>query len=326
MMQFTVKPPSCNLPFKIKHKDALCFIGSCFSDTLSHYFLERKFSVLANPHGIIYNPVSIAKSISSISHQSQPDNSLIVENDSFYSSYDYHSSIQGNSQEELIANVEKINQSSRNWLQKTDVVFITLGTAWVQIFKKNKEVVANNLKQPADLFDQKLLTLSEINDSITSIHLAILDCNPKCKIVFTVSPVRHLRNGLIENNRSKARLLEAIHGACDTLKNVFYFPSYELVLDVLRDYRFFKKDMAHPNEQSTDYVWEYILENLVEPTDYEVIQRLYNLWLACQHRLMNPEGEHAQKFIQNQLAHVKDLENNFSYLNLKEERNYFENL
>ena len=301
-------------------------MGSCFSDTIGRYFEERKFSVLSNPHGIIYNPLSIAHSINSIVNQSGVDENLLVERDGVFNSYDYHSSIQGSSPEDLISKIVETNESSRNWLKNTDVIFITLGSAWVHSLKKSNKVVANNLKQAAELFDQKLLTLAEIKESLTSICESIHKVSQNCKIVFTVSPVRHLRHGLIENNRSKARLLESVHEVCDTIENSFYFPSYELVLDLLRDYRFYKKDMVHPNEQATDYVWNYVLENLVHPSAHDLIQKLTNLNLARQHKLMNPEGAKAQKFAQEQLSKIHTLVTDFSYLNLEEEKNYFQNL
>lgn len=312
--------------FKIKHTDRLFFIGSCFADTMSHYFINRKYSVLQNPFGVLYNPISIAECIEHIANGVTYNTNDFYLQTGLYSSWDHHSNLAMPNANDLKSKLDLLNQSSLKFLKESNVMFVTLGTAWAFYHKEKERVVANNHRAPADSFEKKLLSIDQIENALIGIIQSLKQINSSINVVFTVSPVRHSRQGLAENNRSKARLLEAVHSACEQEKNCIYFPSYELVQDVLRDYRFFEKDLVHPNAMATDYVWDYLLEHLIDKQDYGLLNELYNLHLATLHKVRHQKGLATNTFANEQLAKIDKLMAENQYLRLEEERGYFKSL
>ena len=325
-MKLFLDNPLFTSNFKIRHTDKMFFIGSCFADTMSSYFQHRKFSLLQNPFGILYNPVSIANSIEHIASQRPYKTTEFYCQDKVFNSWHHHSNLSHSNARELVAELEKNNQQAFIFLQKANVAFVTLGTAWTFYHKEKEMVVANNHRAPAELFERRLLTIDEIKSSLEKVIRSLRNVNSNVKIIFTVSPVRHTRLGLAENNRSKARLLEAVHAMVEVQIDCNYFPSYEMMIDVLRDYRFFKKDLVHPNHLATDYLWNYLQEVLIEDKDHKLIEELYKLHLATKHRIRQSHTEVAQSFIQEQLSKIEKLESRYEYLDLSAERKYFERL
>jgi len=324
-MQFVLPSPPFDANFTIHHQHNLYFIGSCFSESIGEYFKDRKFVTSINPHGVIYNPISIANSIHEIISGEIKEKSF-YEKDELVQSFNHHSSISAKSTQDLGKLIVEKNTISRNSLKNANILFITLGTAWVYWHKELEKVVANNLKAPALLFNRKLLSIKEITSALQLLIENLENFNPKLKIVFTVSPVRHAKQGLVENNRSKSRLLESIHTLKEQYKVVKYFPSYELVIDVLRDYRFYKKDLLHPNEQATDFIWEYLIGNCIREEDKILIQKLNKLKAAFEHKLLQPKSDKSKSFIKAQLQSIQEIENDYCYIDLKKEKDYFENL
>lgn len=312
--------------YKIKHRHRLFFIGSCFADAMSAYFLQRKFDVMQNPFGILYNPVSIANSVEQIAEQQTYSEADFHFQNDVYGSWHHHSNLAQADAASLKKSLEDLNKNALSFLKKTDVVFITLGTAWVFYHKEKQTVVANNLRAPHTYFDKKILPIGEIEKALARTIDGLKKINKTIEIVLTVSPVRHTRQGLAENNRSKARLIEAVHTICEQTKECIYFPSYELVLDVLRDYRFAAQDLVHPNQQATDFVWEFLHEHFIHEQDKNLIHDLYKLHLASQHIVKNDNGLEAKKFKNEQLLKIDKLHAENNYLNLDKEKAHFENL
>lgn len=325
-MKLMLQNPEFNPAFKLEHQYKLFFIGSCFAETISAYFIDRKFVVGQNPFGILFNPVSIAHSLEHISSKKQYSQHEFYKHENGYSSWYHHSQFYKLSEFDLKNKLNEINDTNYTYLSDSNVAFVTLGTAWVYWHKELEMVVANNLKAPINLFERRLLEVDEINNSLTRIVDSLRKINRGIKIVFTISPVRHSKQGLVENNRSKARLLEAVHKARENDDSLVYFPSYELVMDVLRDYRFFKNDFVHPNRLATDYIWDYLQKHFIHENDYGLITELYNLKLATSHRIQNTTSISSRKFIDKQLTSIRSLKNAYPYLNLENERAYFENL
>jgi lysophospholipase L1-like esterase len=325
-MSFFLSDPDFQPSFKIRHQDVLCFMGSCFSDTMVRYFYDRKYTTLSNPHGIIYNPVSLVNSFDNILKENIIDRKMIYEQDGSFSSFMHHSKLKAKSEEGLVHLLQTKNGEAKSFLKNTDVIFITLGTAWVYWHKELRQVVANNLKAPASLFDKKLLKISEIESALQQIIDSLRSMNHEIKIILTVSPVRHTKQGLANNNRSKARLIEAVHNCIAQNAEITYFPSYEIIMDVLRSYRFFEKDRVHPNQEATDYMWSFIREKLILEDDYILLEKLQKLFLATQHKLFQKESKASKNFVQSQLKHISELEQSYSYLNLEEERKHFSQL
>jgi hypothetical protein len=325
-MKLQLSAPAFNPGFRIKHTDKLFFLGSCFAEKMSGYFVQRKFDVLENPFGVLYNPISIANSVEQIVSLEQYKESDFHFRHGLYYSWNHHSNLGEPKMAVLKNKLNQININSKEFIEKSNVVFITLGTAWVYYHKKKEIIVANNLKASANLFEKKLLSIQEIVSALQKTIKAINSVNPNARFLLTVSPVRHSKQGLAENNRSKARLLEAAHLTCEQNEFVQYLPSYELVVDVLRDYRFFEVDLVHPNKLASDFIFEYLTENLLATDEIDLLEDLYKLHLAVSHKIRHTNSEEATDFRKAQLKKIEMLGRQFPYLKLDNEKHHFENL
>ncbi len=261
------------LPFQIEpSKDTISYqhkillIGSCFSEEIGNHFKNLKFDVLQNPNGILYDPLSISFALNSyIENKQYTANDLFMLSELWHS-WQHHSIFSGMEKNKVL---EKINQSqshAHNFLKTASWLVITLGTSYNYQLKNSKDFVANCHKAPADFFEKNLIELKEIYFNLFDVIKKLQSYNPNLKIIFTISPVRHVRDGIIENNRSKARLIEAAHSIVGQNENVFYFPAYELLIDVLRDYRFYKSDMVHANEVAVNYIFEIFSKTYLDET------------------------------------------------------------
>jgi GSCFA family len=328
-MNFHLEFSPKQLSQKINHRHKLMLVGSCFTENIGDKLLAHKFSVLQNPNGILFNPVSVKEAI-----ENYIANKVITEDDLFYlneayHSWQHHSRFSGITKENA---VEKINISTRTahqYLQQTNFIIITLGSAWVYELTGNaanakvKAVAANNHKAPADWFNRRLLSNQEVINEIDAMVSQLQHFNPFLKIIFTISPVRHLREGFVENNRSKAALINAVHLATETFKNVFYFPAYELVIDDLRDYRFYAEDMVHPNYAATNYVWEKFVDSCIDEPSQLLMKDINEINAAINHKPFNPASAAHKKFIEINLNKIKELQNKHPYLNFTREEEYF---
>jgi GSCFA family len=317
-LEFTPKP----FDIKISHQQNLFLIGSCFTEQIGTKLANHKFSVLDNPNGILFNPASIIKSISSyISNKQYTEADLFYQNES-WNSWDHHSRFSHPDKKICLDGINESQAKAHDFLRKTDWLLITLGSAFVYELE-NKEVVANCHKVPTDKFTRRLLSVEEVfADLQKSIEEAIA-FNPGLKVIFTISPVRHLRDGFIENNRSKATLIQTVHKLVEKNNNSFYFPAYELVIDDLRDYRFFAEDMVHPNYAATNYVWEKFIAACIDEPSQQLMKEIAVIVAAKNHKPFNPTSEQHKKFLQTNLAKVNKLQQQFPYLNLEEEASYF---
>lgn len=293
---------------KINISAPILSIGSCFSDCMGQRFTTYKFDSLANPYGTVYNPVSTFKLLEYAIKKSYPDSSTYVETHGLHANYDFHSSFS----EEQPENVEKaiqnaINQSHEH-LKKTEWLIITFGTAFIYRRKSNKEVVANCHKIPANRFTKELLTQKQIFESFEQFYKNLMAFRPDIKIVLTVSPVRHIKDTLEQNSVSKSIL----RLTCDTMEkeydNIQYFPSYEIMLDDLRDYRFYKTDMIHPTRDAEDYIWKKFAEAYLDAETASFVEEWDKILKAIHHHPFNPASEAHQKFLRETIARVRRLE------------------
>lgn len=243
-------------PFSITHKDKIFFIGSCFASEIGNQFHYCGFQILQNPLGTVYNPKSIFKQLQDIENQKFDTSLLYQQNEAWYY-------LNGNTQfsstekYKLEKKISSQLQLTHEFLQNASMCFITLGTSQVFEFNQNGKVVANCHKLPSNLFQRKPLSTKEIIECLQSTIQLFRKMNDELQIVFTISPIRHQRDGMINNSRSKARLISALEVVLET-DNCSYFPSYEIVLDELRDYRFYEKDLIHLNETGIEYVWDKV--------------------------------------------------------------------
>jgi hypothetical protein len=307
---------------KIEHHQNLLLIGSCFTENIGNKLRHLKFSVLENPNGILFNPVSIAASLSSyIENKQYKEEELFYQNES-WNSWQHHSRFSNPDKENCLAVINQSQQAAHDFLKKADWIFITVGSAFVYELE-NKEVVANCHKVPTDKFNKKLLPATEIAVMLKEVLDQLFIFNPNIKVIFTVSPVRHLRDGFIENNRSKAMLIQAIHQLVDDHEKLFYFPAYELVIDDLRDYRFYAEDMVHPNYAATNYVWEKFIAACIDEKAQQLMKEINIINAAKSHKPFNPTSAQHKKFLQTNLEKVSKLQHEHSYLDLQEELIFF---
>lgn len=315
-----------NIPesdFKIGYKSNLFFIGSCFADNISKRFTERKFHTLANPLGVLYNPLSIENFFKKISGE---------EGDCVgtWSRWDY----QGSFSE---AELNEVVTETREFLKKANVIFITLGTAFVYFLKENGKAVANCHKEPAELFERRLISVEEAAAALKSVVETLHLINNDVRIVFTVSPLRHLNDGAHGNNLSKSTLLLAVDKVCREFANnisfasdvssasrncadVSYFPSYEIVMDELRDYRFYAEDMTHLSKIAEDYIFERMCSVYCSEATMANMKRIEKFMKTVNHRVINPSSAETAALAQQILEKATLLEKEINGLDLSQEK------
>jgi hypothetical protein len=302
------KPAKQN--FDITHQDKLVLIGSCFSENIGAILEEHQFTILSNPTGILFNPLSIGKLLEEIIYLPETDKTQFLKRAELYYSYLCHSSIHETTSNALAEKINTIHQSSHHALKNATVLVITFGTAYYYKLNENNQVVANCHKQPGTLFTKALATVAEITSHYEKLVKTLTEFNPNLKLIFTVSPVKHLRDGLVENNLSKATLLLAINQLISQHSNCFYFPAYELVNDDLRDHRFYKDDLAHPNELAIKYVWEKFSDTYFTTATKELTAKIHQLNLALKHKNTTSHAEEERKhqqYIENLQREIKTV-------------------
>jgi lysophospholipase L1-like esterase len=297
-MNFTTKIDIPKNPNRIDYNSKIVSLGSCFAENMGGKFQYFKFQNAINPFGIIFNPVSIEKII----HRIVNDLKFTTEDIFFYNErwhcFEVHSDLSDSNQEELLANLNQILEETNKQLQSATHVIITYGTSWVYRSIEKDEIVANCHKVPQKQFVKELLSVKTIEESIENTISFIQSINPNCNFIFTVSPVRHLKDGFVENQRSKSHLITAIHNLLSENSNLQseYFPSYEIMMDELRDYRFYAEDMLHPSQMAIDYIWERFKESTISETAYSTMEAVESIQKSVQHRPFNPDSESHKKF------------------------------
>ncbi len=290
---------------QISHEHSLVFIGSCFADEVGSCFLKHGFQTLVNPFGVIFNPISIASILSQALDADYEFATTLIEYKQRYYSLAHHGSFASDNRGELVAALQRGNKQLHIALKKCNYLFITLGTANVYEWKETRSVVANCHKIPASFFEKRRLTPSAIVDAFTPVLKQLLELNPAMQIVFTVSPVRYLNFGMHENQLSKATLLLAVEAMVEAHSNCNYFPAYELVIDDLREYRFMKDDLIHPNAQAVNYIWEKFGTAVFSETTTKLNQRVAAFYTMKNHKLVGTDAEAQQQFLK-KVAAEKD--------------------
>lgn len=310
-------------PFSISHEDKILSLGSCFAENIGQKLEALKFSIVLNPFGILYNPISIQKGLEVLLGTKKWEAQQLFFHKGLWRSFLFHSQMAHPNKEEAIRKMELNIEKGQQQLMNADVLLLTLGTAFVHVFQSSGEVVANCHKRPAADFVKRKLQVEEIVQGLGEILKKLKQELPHLKIITTISPVRHIKEGLVENQRSKAVLLLALEQLCQEVEDTYYFPSYELLLDDLRDYRFFGKDMIHPNETAIDYIWQKFDEAFFNEKTRQLNRRINAINQARQHKAFYPESKEHQLFLGKQLEKIKQLETEFSFLNFEKERRHF---
>ena len=297
---------------KIGYQDKILLLGSCFADNIGEKFGEHYFQATVNPFGTLYNPASIMKAITlSFEHDNKH---YILQHNGLWHSMMHHGSFSHPDKNELLSRYNESLTIMRNALQEASTIVVTFGTSW--IYQMEGMVVANCHKIPAERFRRDCMTV----DRIIDMWLPLLVQIPNKHWIFTVSPIRHIKDGLHANHLSKATLLQAI----DTLivnarglnpsSSYSYFPSYEIMLDELRDYRFYAEDMVHPSQVAVDYIWQRFVETYMTVDTQSEMRTLYQLWRDRHHRFLHPESEEAQTFAERIASRVQNLKEQYPWL------------
>lgn len=322
-MQHTLQLNIPPLEQQLSHQSKILLSGSCFAEHISHKLQQNKFNICANPHGILYNPFSIANSLNSYAAEKQyMDKDLFLLNE-IWNSWEHHTRFSHINKDVAISSINRSQETAIQFISEATHIIISLGTAYYYTLNESGTVVSNNHKAPSQWFTQKLAETAEIVNLFSATIQKIKSLNPEVCFIFTVSPVRHIRDGLIENNRSKGRLLDAVHHIVEQNTDTYYFPSYELVVDVLRDYRYYADDMVHPDSKAINFVWEqFVIASMNEDTQV-LLKEIGAINNASNHRPRFPDTEQHRKFRKHYAEKVAGLEQQYPSLDWSSEKQYF---
>ena len=304
-MKFRTEIANFDFPQKINLQDSLLTMGSCFSNTIGDLFVQNKMECFVNPFGTIYDPMSMTRLLRMAIRDEQPGDSTMVESGGVWKNLLLHSSFSGLSKDELKLQVKARMQQVKKQLVDADWIMLTFGTAFVYNFKETGQDVANCQKLPASEFEKKLASQDVLINDFEEFLEELKVFNPKAKLILTVSPVRHIRDGLPENSVSKSILRVLCNSLSRHHEHIYYYPAYEIVLDDLRDYRFYKEDLIHPNSQATGYIWEHFRKSFFDAELIDFTDQWKKIYTSLKHRPFNPGSYEHQQFLARLL---KDLE------------------
>jgi hypothetical protein len=329
LLKIDIKKPA----EQISYRDKILLMGSCFTEHIGNALQELKFQVLQNPNGILFDPNSVCKSLQSYVGNYQYQEEDLFQLNEVWNSWNHHSRFSHINKEECLKGINISQQRAHNFLKNADWLIITLGSSFSYrlneytpqspLEKETGGGVANCHRAPARWFDKHMLTIDETVSMLDNTYHQLKQFNHKLKIIFTISPVRHIRDGVVENNRSKARLIEAVHHLVNKFDGLYYFPAYELVIDVLRDYRFYDVDMVHPNYPATEFVMEQFKGNFIDEESQQLIEEVRKIVMARKHKAFQPETNAHKAFLKTHLELAKTLQQKNAFLDLQEEIIYF---
>ena len=290
----SIKKQADNL---IDYHSKTLLLGSCFSENIGNKLSYFKFQSEQNPFGILFHPKAIENLISrAIQEELYTEKELTFNNERWHC-LDAHSSISAADKNALLTNLNSALIHTKKQLKEATHVFITLGTSWVYRYLETNAIVANCHKIPQKEFSKELLSVAEVSKTLEQCIALLKSINKTVSVTFTVSPVRHLKDGFIENTRSKAHLIAAIHTVINSENNTYYFPSYEIVMDELREYRFYNEDMLHPNTTAINYIWEKFVSSRVSREAQDIMQEVETVQRGISHKPVNEKSEQHQQFL-----------------------------
>jgi hypothetical protein len=297
-MQFRTQIPISESDNLIDYKSAIISLGSCFAVNIAEKFNYFKFQNIVNPFGILFHPIAIHTIIRrAVEEDFFAESELFFHNERWHC-FDAHSDLSSVNKEELLQNLNQNLSFLKSKIESASHMLITLGTAWVYKEKTSQKIVANCHKVPQAQFKKELLSATQIEAAISDIISLLRKVNPNLNVVLTISPVRHLKDGFIKNQQSKANLIIGVHQAIhQPPTTTSYFPSYEIMMDELRDYRFYAQDMIHPNQTAIDYIWERFAETTISTAIMPIMDEVESVQKALAHKPINPNSESHQKFL-----------------------------
>lgn len=306
--------------YEIKHSDTIMLMGSCFAENIGNKLSDNKFICDRNPFGILYNPMSIYEALSRISCNKLYDGTELMESGGQWFSIMHHGSFSSSVKEECLDNINsRISQGYDN-LRKAKWLILTFGTARVYRWSSDGRIVGNCHKLSSRLFTRELLEVDDIVSSYISLIKTLKKLNPDLNVIFTVSPIRHAKDGMHGNQINKSVLLVAIDKICSVMDCCHYFPSYEIMMDELRDYRFYADDMFHPSQLAVEYIWEKFTEAYFSKSTLDIMKHCEEIRRGLNHRPFNPESESYRKFLSQILLKIDILKEKLPYLDVEKEK------
>ena len=282
----------------IDYQSKILLLGSCFVENIGEKFEYFKFLSLQNPFGILYHPKAIENLILNAINEKEYDESGVFHHNERWHCFDAHSDLSSTSKEELLNDLNSAIKLTNQQINQSTHIIITLGTAWAYRFIETDTIVANCHKVPQKKFLKQIQSVKSIIESLEAMIELLRSVNNKLSILFTVSPVRHIKDGFTENTQSKSHLISAIHQVVELRKNIHYFPSYEIMMDELRDYRFYSEDMLHPNKTAINYIWESFQLVWISSEVKELMGGVDSVQKGLNHKPFNPKSEQHREFLQ----------------------------
>lgn len=322
-MEFQLPISIDPLPEPIRYTDEILLTGSCFTEHIGSALSDWKFHTLQNPNGILFDAESVASGLVSYIEPRVYVGDDLVHMNELWQSWQHHGRYSGVDRDEVLREINGAQQQAHRFLQSADWLIITLGSAFSYRLKDGGMPVANCHRAPGQSFIKHLMAIEEIVTVLDGCLHRLFYFNPNLRILFTVSPVRHIRDGVVENNRSKARLIESVHHLAGKFDRLWYFPAYELVIDVLRDYRFYDIDMVHPNYAATQFVLEHFAQTCIDPAARPIMEEVKQLVAARRHRPRHPSTAAHAKFLREHYEKAAALGRQYPFLHLEEELDYF---
>lgn len=304
----------------ITHADQILLLGSCFAENIGNLLINNKFRCEVNPFGVLYNPLSIARGLRCLADKRTFSTADLFASRGLWHSFMHHGSFSASTPEQTLQNINQRLQPATGQFASLSYLLITFGTAWVFEEKDSGTVVANCHKLPDRAFNRRMLSVSEITDAYISLIEELITGNPKLKLIFSVSPIRHVKDGMHGNQLSKAVLLLAIEELrCRFPENVHYFPSYELLLDELRDYRFYADDMLHPSDVAISYLWESFIKSYFPKETLKILKEWAEIVKALQHKPFHPDSAQYKHFLSQILLKIIQLKEKCPFLDVAKE-------
>ncbi|MBR2194501.1 MAG: GSCFA domain-containing protein [Salinivirgaceae bacterium] len=319
-------PININTEFKLGYTDKYLMLGSCFTENIGQKLLAAKMNVVVNPTGILFNPESIAEAIDKAIEGMPVCENDVFEHNGLWSNLMFHGRFSSPNKQDALNRMNEGISLAHKQLTEASMLILTFGTAFVYRNKADGRVVANCHKLPASNFERQILNVQEIICKYSELFERLSVLNPKLQIVLTISPVRHLRDGAHANQLSKSTLLLASDQLVQHYGNVHYFPSYEIMMDDLRDYRFYANDMVHPSDMAVDYIWQLLRENCFDQPDLVLMDNIAKINSAIEHRPLNPNTDEFKQFIINQLNAVQQLAAQHTNIDFTHEISHWEKM
>jgi len=314
----TIVTPN-SLKEKINYRSKILCLGSCFTQSIGNYFQSNKFDIDINPFGVQYNPLSIASSLTKIIQNKQYEKRDLFFNLERWHSFDHHSSFSDATVEHCLENMNRrVLQAHQNLSNLTHLV-LTFGTNFYFLHKRDSKMVSNCHKVSSKEFERIELSVEAISKEINAVIHKIKAINPSISIIYTISPIRYIQQGFVENTISKGKLFSALSDLLQIDSNAYYFPAYEIMMDDLRDYRFYKEDMIHPSDEAIRYIWQNVVNSMIEPNALPLMKEIHAINLELNHRPYQPESNTHQAFLKKLETKIKTITERHPYLNYEHE-------